>query len=186
MNAETGGEQLSPAEIGSYFVLLTGAGSETTATSISHGVCALTRFPEQRALLLSDLDRYLPGAVEEILRWSSPVIQFRRTASRDLEVGGQEILRGEKVVLFFASANLDDTVFPNPAEFDITRSPNEHLAFGAGGPHHCLGAHLARRELQTFFRELLSRHPRIEAIAEPELVGSNFVHAVRHLICQRR
>ena len=184
VQADMGGYRLSSEEIGSYFVLLTGAGSETTSTAAVHGVRALTRFPAQRQLLLSDLDRYLPAAVEEILRWSSPVIQFRRTATCDLEVGGEKIVRGEKVVLFFASANRDESQFPLPDVFDITRAPNDHIAFGSGGPHYCLGAHLARRELTAFFRELLTRHPDIEAVEEPELVGSNFVHAVRRLRCR--
>ena len=184
VQADVGGSGLSPEEIGSYFVLLTGAGSETTATAAIHGVRALTRFPLQRQLLLSDLDRYLPGTVEEILRWSSPVIQFRRTAARDVELGGEKIVCGEKVVLFFASANRDETHFPEPDAFDVTRVPNDHVAFGSGGPHYCLGAHLARSELMAFFRELLTRYPEIEAVEEPELVGSNFVHAVRRLFCR--
>src|SRR5262249_40078994 len=137
--------RLTTGELGSFFLLLVGAGNETTREAISHGMLALTNHPEERARWQADLDGVSPTAVEEIVRWATPVINFRRTASRDTVVGGQEIKAGQKVVMFYNSANRDELAFDDPHRFDVLRTPNEHFGFGAGGPHFCLGANLARR-----------------------------------------
>jgi cytochrome P450 len=175
-------ENLTPAEMAKFFILLVGAGNETTRNAITHGLLALTNNPEQRELWRSDYDQYAVSAVEEIFRWATPVIHFRRTVARDgVLLGDQEFQQGDKVVLWYNSANRDETVFDNPYTFDITRDPNPHLAFGAAGPHFCLGAHLARLELQVLFKVLFEELPDIEAVGEPDLLRSNFLHGVKHL-----
>jgi Cytochrome P450 len=176
-----GEERLTQQELGAFFILLVVAGSETTRNAIAHGLKLLTDHPEQRELLLSDYDRYMPGAVEEIVRYSSPVIQFRRTLTRDHEMNGHTYRKGDKVLLFYNSANRDEDVFTDPDVFDITRSPNPHVGFGGPGPHYCLGAHLARREITVLFRELFDRWPRLRAAGEPEYLLSNFINGVKHL-----
>ena len=140
---ENGRHRLTTSELGSFFLLLVAAGNETTRNAISHGMYALTNHPEQREIWTSDFAAVTPTAVEEVVRWATPVINFRRTASRDAVVGGQEIKTGDKVVMFYNSANRDERQFPDPFRFDVTRTPNEHVGFGAGGPHFCLGANLA-------------------------------------------
>jgi cytochrome P450 len=180
------GERLTPGEFASFFILLTAAGNETTRTAISHGMKALSDFPEQRQLLTSDLGRYLPSAVEEIIRWASPVLSFRRTTTRPVTLGGQSIAAGEKVVMFYNSANRDASVFARPFAFDVARSPNEHVGFGGGGTHFCLGAGLARREITALFRELLSRVPSLEVSGEPHILQSGFVHGVKRMPCTYR
>jgi cytochrome P450 len=172
---------LGARELGAFFSLLLVAGVETTRNTIAHGLVLLTENPEQRALLLSDLDRHLPGFVEEVVRYSSPIIQFRRTVARDYELGGHPLRAGDDVVLFYTSANRDEAVFDEPDAFDITRSPNPHVGFGGGGPHFCLGASLARQELTVLFRELLTRLPDVRATEAPELVPSNFDNRVARL-----
>jgi len=184
VNANVDGEHLSAEEFASFFILLVAAGNETTRTAASHGLLALSQNPDQRALLKDDLERHLPGLVEEILRWSTPVMHFRRTASRDVVIGGQQIKEGDKVVLWYNSANRDERVFDNPYRFDITRDPNEHLGFGGGGAHFCLGANLARRELSVLFRELLTELPDIEVTGEPAMLESNFIHGVKRVQCR--
>jgi cytochrome P450 len=175
-------ENLTPAEMAKFFILLVGAGNETTRNAITHGLLALTRHPEQRELWRSDYDTYAVTAVEEIFRWATPVIHFRRTVARDgVMLGDQEFKAGDKVVLWYNSANRDETVFDDPYTFDITRDPNPHLAFGAPGPHFCLGAHLARLELQVLFKILFEELPDLEAVGEPDLLRSNFLHGVKHL-----
>jgi len=176
-----GEERLTPQELGSFFILLVVAGSETTRNAMAHALTLLTEHPEQRELLLSDFDRYMPGAVEEIVRYSSPVIQFRRTVTRDHEMNGQLYRKGDKVLLYYPSANRDETVFKDPDVFDITRDPNPHVGFGGPGPHYCLGAHLARREITVMFRELFARWPRLRAAGEPDHLLSNFINGVKHL-----
>ncbi|HTH07129.1 MAG TPA: cytochrome P450, partial [Ilumatobacteraceae bacterium] len=151
---ENGRHKLTPGELGSFFLLLVAAGNETTRNAISHGMLALTQHPDQRAKWTADYEGVSPTAVEEIVRWASPVIHFRRLAQRDVVVGGQEIKAGEKVVMFYNSANRDERQFDDPYTFDVTRTPNEHAGFGAGGPHFCLGANLARREIKLMFEEL--------------------------------
>jgi cytochrome P450 len=181
MQAEVDGERLSTQELGSFFILLVVAGNETTRNAISHGMKALTDFPDQRARWLADFDRVAPTAVEEIVRWATPVIHFRRTATRDVEVGGETIRAGQKVVLWYNSANRDERMFPDPYRFDVTRTPNDHVGFGAGGPHFCLGANLARREIRVMFEELLRRLPDIRVTAPPDMLQSFFIHGIKRM-----
>ncbi|MCW2945733.1 MAG: putative cytochrome [Actinoallomurus sp.] len=176
------GENLSPQELASFFILLVGAGNETTRNAISHGLVALTRFPEQRALWQGDVDTHTARAVEELVRWASPVLHMRRTVTRDgVRLGDQEFGEGDKVVLWYRSANQDEEYFADPTAFDITREPNPHVSFGSPGPHHCLGANLARLELSVAFRTLFELLPDIRAVGEPEPLRSNFLHGIKHL-----
>jgi cytochrome P450 len=183
VTANIDGEQLTSAELASFFILLVVAGNETTRTALSHALMLLTEFPDQRALLLADLDARLEGVVEEIVRHASPVIFMRRTLTRDHTMNGQDYREGDKAVLFYYSANRDEDVYTDPERFDITRSPNPHLGFGGAGPHFCLGAHLARRELTVMLRELLTRVPGITA-GEPDRLLSSFVNGIKRLPCQ--
>ncbi|GGX58394.1 cytochrome P450 [Streptomyces microflavus] len=179
--ADIDGEALSSRDLGAFFSLLLVAGVETTRNAIAHGLSLLDRHPEQQELLRSDFDRYIGGAVEEIVRHSTPIIQFRRTVVSEFPLGGRTFLPGEKVSLLYASANRDESVFTRPDLFDITRSPNPHLGYGGGGPHHCLGAHLARLEMTALFRELLTRRSVIRRTGDPLLVDSNFDNRVGSL-----
>ncbi len=183
MQAEVDGERLSAAEFGSFFVLLVVAGNETTRNAIAHGLLELTRNPDERAALLADPDAVMPTAVEEIVRWATPVIHFRRTATSDVELpsGNGTIKAGEKVVLFYNSANRDERYWDEPFRFDVRRTPNEHVGFGGGGPHFCLGANLARREMRVMFEELFRELPDIKATGEPAMLQSNFIHGIKHL-----
>ncbi|MEE2030845.1 MULTISPECIES: cytochrome P450 [Rhodococcus] len=175
-------ENLTPQEMAKFFILLVGAGNETTRNAISHGLHLLTKYPEQRDKWLSDYDRYAPTAIEEILRIASPVVHMRRTVTHDgVRLGDQEFNKGDKVVLWYGSANRDESVFENPYDFDITRDPNPHLAFGAPGPHFCLGAHLARLEMHVAFRMLFERFPDIHTIGEPDVLRANFLNGIKHL-----
>jgi cytochrome P450 len=183
VTANIDGEQLTSAELASFFILLVVAGNETTRNAISHGLMLLTEYPAQRALLLDDLEGRIGGAVEEIVRYASPVLFMRRTLTRDYTMNGHDYREGDKAVLFYYSANRDEAVFAEPERFDITRSPNPHVGFGAAGPHFCLGAHLARRELTVMLRELLTRVPDITA-GEPDRLLSSFVNGIKHLPCQ--
>jgi methyl-branched lipid omega-hydroxylase len=181
VHAEVDGERLTAAELGSFFVLLVVAGNETTRTAISHGLLALTLNPDQRALWLADMDAVSPTAVEEIVRWASPVIHFRRTATADVELGGQRIREGDRVVVLYLAANRDADVFDDPYRFDVTRTPNDHVAFGAGGPHFCLGANLARREIRVMFEEILTRLPDLTVTGEPERLRSAFINGIKRM-----
>ncbi|HEY2193892.1 MAG TPA: cytochrome P450 [Actinomycetospora sp.] len=181
--AEVDGERLTDHEIGSFFVLLTIAGNDTTRQSTSHGLRALTTHPDQREWLLADLDGRMPDAVEELVRWATPIMTFRRTASRDLQYKGVHVTRGDKVVLFYSSANRDGSRIERPHELDLSRRPNPHISFGGGGIHHCLGNQLARFQLRALFAELLTRAPRITA-GEPELMPGNFLHVVKRMAAQ--
>jgi methyl-branched lipid omega-hydroxylase len=181
--ANIDGEQLTPAELGSFFILLVVAGNETTRTAISHALNLFTHHPDQRALLLEDLEGRLPGAVEEIVRYASPVIFMRRSVTRDCTLNGHEFREGDRAVLFYWAANRDESVFTDPDKFDITRSPNPHVGFGAAGPHFCLGAHLARREITVMLRELMTKVPTIRAAAEPDRLLSSFINGIKHLPC---
>lgn len=183
MHAEVDGERLTVAEFASFFILLVVAGNETTRTAISHGMWALQQNPDQRALWESDFDGHAVNAVEEIVRWASPVIHFRRTATQDTMIGEQAIEEGDKVVMWFNSANRDERVFTDPFTFDITRSPNPHVGFGGGGPHFCLGANLARREIRVMFEQLFQRLPDLHITKEPEILQSAFIHGIKRMPC---
>jgi cytochrome P450 len=182
VQAEVDGERLTHPEIAAFLVLLSVAGNDTTRHTTSHAVRALTVNPDQRRLLLEDLDARLPDAVEEFVRWASPVMTFRRTTTREVELHGQTLPAGEKVVLFYHSGNRDETVFHRPWELDVTRNPNRHLGFGGGGPHYCMGASLARTQLNAIFGEMLRVMPDIEA-GEPQLLRSAFIHGIKRMPC---
>jgi cytochrome P450 len=182
--ANIDGEQLTHAELASFFILLVVAGNETTRTAISHSLALLTDHPDQRELLLADLEGRIGPAVEEIVRYVSPVIWMRRTVTRDTVMNGHAYREGDKAVLFYQAANRDESVFADPERFDITRSPNPHVGFGSPGPHFCLGAHLARREITAMLRELLTRIPDIRAAAEPDRLLSSFINGIKHLPCE--
>lgn len=179
--AEVDGERLTSAEVASFFILLAVAGNETTRNAISHGVLALTRYPDQREIWWNDFATHTQSAVEEIVRWASPVVYMRRTTTRDVEVGGVTIPKGDKVTMWYASANRDESKFDNPWKFDVARSPNHHVGFGGGGTHFCLGANLARREIAVVFEELRARIPDIAVTGEPAMLLSSFIHGIKTL-----
>jgi cytochrome P450 len=183
-SANVDGEQLSPGELGSFFILLVVAGNETTRTALSHALMLLTEHPDQRELLLADFEGRIGTTVEEIVRYVSPVIWMRRSLTRDAELNGYQFREGDKVALMYWSANRDETIFDDPMRFDITRSPNPHVGFGGAGPHFCLGAHLARREITVMLRELLHRVPAIRASGEPDRLLSSFINGIKHLPCE--
>ncbi|MEO3800267.1 cytochrome P450 [Nonomuraea sp. B1E8] len=182
VNANIDGERLTMQELGSFFILLVVAGNETTRNAISYGLRLLTTNPGQRALWLDDIDGRAPGAVEEIVRLASPVNFMRRKVTRDHEMNGHLYRKGEKAVLYYWAANRDEGVFADPLRFDITRDPNPHVGFGGPGPHFCLGAHLARREITVMFRELLRRVPNIEG-GKPDRLHSSFINGIKHMEC---
>ncbi|MFN8026059.1 MAG: cytochrome P450 [Acidimicrobiia bacterium] len=181
INAEIEGDQLSELEFDMFMLLLAVAGNETTRNTTAWGMWALMQHPDQYAALRGDMDNLLGPAVEEILRWASPVMYFRRTATCDTEIAGQEIREGDKVLMWHISANRDEDVFDDPFRFDITRDPNDHVAFGGGGHHFCLGANLARAELRFIFEEVLERIPDMRAAAPPDILRSNFIGGIKHL-----
>ena len=181
--AEIDHERLDDNDAGTFFELLVTAGIETTGAAIAHGLLALTGRREQQKLWNTEFDGIAPTAIEEILRWSTPVVHFRRTATRDTELAGQRVAAGDKVVVFYNSANRDETVFAAADTFDITRSPNPHLTFGGGGPHFCLGAHLTRLEMREMFREILQALPDMAVSDEPVLLHSMFFNGVKSLRC---
>jgi cytochrome P450 len=182
VTAEVDGEKLSPQEMASFFILLVVAGNETTRNAISHGMLALTEHPDEKAKWAADFEGVAPTAIEEIVRWATPVIHFRRTVTQDgVRIGDQEFNEGDKVVLWYNSANRDEAVFDDPYRFDVTRAPNDHVGFGGPGPHFCLGAHLARREMTVMFRELFERLPDIHAVGPPDQLRSNFINGIKHL-----
>lgn len=180
LEAEVDGERLSEHEFDLFFLLLVTAGNETTRHAISHGTHALLTHRRELERLLAD-----PGltttAVEEVLRWATSVLHFRRTATRDVELHGQTIGENDKVVLWFISANRDERQFDDPLRFDVGRTPNRHVAFGLGGPHFCLGAHLARLELRIFLEELRPYLPFLELAGPPERLRSNFFHGIKRM-----
>ncbi|MEV1021362.1 cytochrome P450 [Streptomyces sp. NPDC050264] len=174
------GVPLSPQDFDNYFLLLVVAGNETTRHAISHTMLALTQHPEQLDRLRRD-PGLVPAAVEEFLRWASPVYHFRRTATCDTELGGKHIKRGEKVVMWYASGNRDEDVFPDPYAFDVTRAPNDHVTFGKTSPHLCLGNLLARTEIRIMFEELIPRLADVRLSGPVRRVRSNFVNGVKEL-----
>jgi cytochrome P450 len=181
VHAELDGEALPPEDLGPFILLLIAAGNETTRNAISHGLWALTQFPDEKRRWLQDLDGRAMTAAEEIVRWASPVLHMRRTLTRDVVFGGVEMTKGQKIAMWYISANRDEAHFKDPYRFDITREPNHQGGFGTGGPHFCLGSHLARREVVVMMTELLRRLPDIEATGQPEKLRSNFVHGIKRL-----
>ncbi len=177
--AGTDGEGLTDAELKMFFFLLVIAGNDTVRSALPGGVLALVEHPEAYRRLRGDLS-LLPGAIEEMLRFSPPVLTFRRTATRDLTLAGREIAAGDKVVVYHCSAHRDERRFPDPDTFDIGRTPNEHLAFGQG-PHLCLGAHFARLQMRVFFTGFLTRLPAVELDGEPRRLTSNFINGLTRL-----
>ncbi|MDT5114199.1 MAG: hypothetical protein QOE04_124 [Mycobacterium sp.] len=180
VHAEVDGDRLTDAEVAAFFVLLSVAGNDTTRQTMSHALKGLTDFGAQRSWLAADFDDRIGGAVEEFVRWATPVMTFRRTAATDCRLGDQDIAAGEKVVMFYSSGNFDDTVFDAPERFDLSRTPNPHLGFGGGGRHFCLGAHVARAQLRAIFGELLTQLPEFEA-GDPSYVPGNFIHGIRSM-----
>jgi cytochrome P450 len=179
-NAELDGSPLSDSQLGGIFLLFAVAGNDTTRNSTSSGISIFSDHPEQWARLRGDIDGLLNSAVEEVLRWASPVIQFRRTATCDVELGDCTIKEGDHVVIFYESANRDEEAFVNPDQFDMTRDPNPHVTFGGGGPHFCLGANLARVQLRAIFRHLAMSAAELHA-GEASFIASNFVSGARRL-----
>jgi len=180
VTTEVDGERLTHQEIASFFILLLVAGNETTRNAISQGILALSEHPEQRARWMADpsIDK---TAVEEIVRWTSPITWMRRTATQDGEVNGHRFTAGDKFLLFYAAANRDPELFADPHVFDLTRDPNPHVGFGGHGPHFCLGAHLARREIAVTFRQLFEQLPDLEIAGEPARLRSSFVNGLKRL-----
>jgi cholest-4-en-3-one 26-monooxygenase len=174
------GNELNELEFDMFFLLLAVAGNETTRNAISGGMLAFIEHPEQWQLLKND-PALLPTAADEIVRYVTPVIHFRRTALRDVEIGGVQIKAGDKVVIYYSSANRDESVFADPDAFDITRDPNPHLGFGGGGPHFCLGRHLAKLEIEQFFKALTERVDRVELLAPPRRLRSNFINGIKEM-----
>jgi cholest-4-en-3-one 26-monooxygenase len=180
LEAEVDGDRLTEMDFNLFFMLLTVAGNETTRNSISHGMQALLDHPAEYEALVKDPTLINP-ATEEILRWASPVMFFRRNVTTDTEIRGQQIKAGDKVSIWYVSANRDEDVFDDPFRFDIRRDPNDHVAFGGGGPHHCLGANLARMEIRVLFEELTRRVATVERAGPAELLRSNFIGGIKHL-----
>jgi cytochrome P450 len=180
VNAEVDGHRLTDEEVGAFLILLASAGNDTTKQTTTHTMMALVDNPEQRDWLMEDFDGRIGSAIEEFVRFATPVLQFARFATEDTEIAGQQIRPGDKLGLFYCSANRDEAVFADPEKFDLQRSPNPHLGFGGGGPHFCLGNQLAKAELRNLFRELLTRLRKVE-FGEPDLLYSSFVHGVKRL-----
>ncbi len=181
VTAELDGEKLTDVEFNAFFLLLAVAGNETTRNLISGGMLTLFEHPDQRALLESDLDAHLPGAVDEMLRYVSPVKYFRRTATADTEVRGVPIRSGDNVTLWYGAANRDEEIFDDPQTFDVTRSPNEHIAFGGRGPHYCLGVALAKLEIRVMFEEILTRLPGLEPAGGASRLRSLLINGIKHM-----
>lgn len=181
VQAEVDGEKLTSAEIASFFILLSAAGNETTRNAISHGMVALSRYPEEREMWWADFDGMAGTAVEEIVRWASPVIFMRRNLTEDIEMHGIEMRAGDKISLWYNSGNRDEAKFANPWLFDVSRDPNPHMGYGGGGAHFCLGANLARREIRVMFEELHRQIPDIVAVEEPAILHSAFIHGIKRL-----
>jgi cholest-4-en-3-one 26-monooxygenase len=168
-------------EFNLFFMLLSVAGNETTRNAITHGMKAFLDHPDQYERLVADPESAIDLATEEILRWASPVMYFRRNVLHDTELSGVEFKTGDKVSMWYCSANRDEEVFEDPFRFDIGRTPNEHLAFGGGGPHFCLGASLARMEIRVLFEALARRVPRVTPAGESQPLRSNFIGGIKHL-----
>lgn len=181
VHTEIDGERLTEREFDTMFLLLVVAGNETTRQAIAHGMLALAEHPDQWVRVLNDRALMWERGADEILRWSSPVLHFRRTATADTEIRGQPVEAGDKVVVWYVSANFDEEVFDRPERFDVGRSPNRHITFGGGGPHYCLGAHLAKLEVQVLFDELLPRLDALEVTGRVERMRTNFTNAIKRM-----
>jgi cholest-4-en-3-one 26-monooxygenase len=180
IQAEVDGTRVTAPQCVAFFQLLISAGSETTRTTMSHGVLALTQNPEQYEAMRAD-ESLIPQAIEEMLRWSTPVHYMRRGVTDDIEIGGKQMRRGDSVILCYPSANRDEGVFEDPFTFDIFRKSNPHISFGGNGPHTCLGANLARMEMKVFFTEFCRRVKRIELAGIPGYLRSNQMNGIKHL-----
>ena len=180
LDAQVDGDTLSEMDFNLFFLLIAVAGNETTRNSISHGIRALCDNPDQYRMLVKD-PTLARSATEEIVRWASPVMYFRRNVTTDTTLGGQQLKEGDKVSIWYVSANRDEDVFDDPFTFDIQRSPNEHVGFGGGGPHHCLGANLARMEIYVLLEEMARRIPTIELDGEVQPLRSNFIGGIKHM-----
>ena len=180
MGAEVDGDVLTDGDFDGFFILLAVAGNETTRNLISGAMLALIEYPEQRDRLIAD-PALMPMAVEEFLRWVSPLIYFRRTLTRDVAVGGQQMRAGDKVAMYYPSGNRDEAIFDDAGAFDVARTPNAHMAFGGGGPHFCLGSSLARLEIRCMFEELLRRLPDLELDGPVMRLRSNFINGIKHM-----
>jgi cholest-4-en-3-one 26-monooxygenase len=181
LRAEIDGDRLTPMEFNLFFMLLSVAGNETTRNAITHGLNAFLEHPDEYAKLVADPAKTIDGATDEILRWASPVMYFRRNVMADTEIRGHQLAKGDKVSIWYCSANRDEDVFEDPFRFDINRHPNEHVAFGGGGPHFCLGNSLARLEIRVLFEELAQRVPRLESRGPAQPLRSNFIGGIKHL-----
>jgi cholest-4-en-3-one 26-monooxygenase len=181
LQVELDGNKLSDAELGAFFMFLTAAGNETTRNAAAYGMSAFLDDPAEWDKLVQDPEGLVASATEEILRWATPVMYLRRNVTADVELRGHTLKAGDKVSVWYISANRDEAIFDDPFHFDIERDPNEHVAFGAGGPHFCLGASLARLELRVLFEELARRVPRLRALGPPAPLRSNIVAGIKHL-----
>ena len=179
--AEVDGQQLEPLEFNLFFLLLAVAGNETTRNAISHGMQAFFDHPDQWDRFVADPEGLSATMADEVIRWATPVMEFRRTAMEDTEIGGVPIAEGDKVVVYYISANRDEAVFDDPYRFDIGRDPNPHIAFGGGGPHFCLGSHLARLEIRKVFEAIAARMPEIRPAGQPRRLQSNFINGIKEL-----
>lgn len=184
VQAEVDGVRLTDEEFQWFFLLLVNAGGDTTRNLVAAGMQMLFEHPDQRARLVNDVDGLLGTAVDEMLRFTTPVIYFRRTVMEDTMMRDVEMKAGDKVVILYGSANRDEEVFENADTFDVGRNPNPHMAFGGGGPHLCLGMHVARVEIDAMFRQLLTRMPDMRPAGEPELMASNFIAGVHSMPVQ--
>lgn len=180
VQAEFDGEKMTDDELKAFFTLLAVAANDTTRHASAHAILAFSQFPDQRDLLVADVEGRVDTAVEEVLRWASPLVHMRRTAVQDVTLRGSEIKAGDKVVLWYSSANRDEDIFEDPFKFDIARNPNPHIAFGGGGPHFCLGAALARTMLRSLLTEVYTRIPDISA-PEPRYQVANFINGINSL-----
>ncbi len=183
LNAEINGDRLSEMDFNLFFLLLAVAGNETTRNALSHGLHTLIQHPEQYRMLVDD-PSLVPSATEEILRWASPVMYFRRNVTCDTELRGQPIKAGDKLSIWYISANRDEEIFDDPFRFNIKRTPNEHVAFGGGGSHFCLGASLARMEINILLEELVKRVPAPKMVGDVKRLRSNFINGIKHLPVQ--
>lgn len=180
LHAEVDGEKLDVMEFDMFFMLLTVAGNETTRNAITHGMLAFFDNPDQWQLLI-DHPEHINTAAEEIVRWASPVIYFRRCVTKDIEYKGHQLKQGDKITMWYPSVNRDEDVFDRPFDFDITRSPNKHLGFGGHGPHHCLGFNLARMEIVAIFEEVSRRMPDIKLAGDVDRLRSNFINGIKRV-----